>query len=475
MLFVNSKTAIRANSSTALSGMKKILLASAFCAAAALTAVAPAANAQKAKSIDEIIRLIQNDAYRANQDNKKREAEFAKDKASQQRLLNNAKAKLRAEQKRADQLTQELKKIAEETEAADARFKERSGDLEELFGHLKISAGELRENIESSIVSAQYPGRTAQIDDLIGKLSSRSGVVDIDEIQNLWQAMVEEMKAQGEVAKFNANVVGGDREVVRIGNFNLISNGNYLKYLPDTNKVIELGRQPKGYSGGLEDLQSASSGFTKVGIDPTAASGGELLEALATSTPTLWERVQQGSIVGYVILAVGALGIVIFILKFLGLLATGSKIRSQMKQKKAKTNNPLGRILKVAEANPGMDSESLELKVEEAVLKERPKIERGISFLKIISMIAPLLGLLGTVTGMIITFQAMTVYGAGDPTAMSAGISSALVTTVLGLVVAIPTVLMHTYLNSKATRLVQILDERSAGMIAERVEHSGRA
>ena len=431
-----------------------------------------AVHAQKAQSIDEIIRLIQNDAYRASQDNKKREAEFSRDRANQQKLLNNARASLRQTQKRADDLTAEMKKLDEDLAAAKERYRERAGDLNELFGHLKTSAGELRENIQSSIVSAQYPGRTEEINDLIGKLAGDSGVVDIDEIEKLWAAMVTEMKAQGEVAKFNAKVVGGDREVVRIGNFNLVSGGDYLKFLPDTGKIIEIGRQPKGYSGGVNDLQSAASGFTKVGIDPTAASGGELLEALATSTPTIVERIQQGSIVGYVILAVGALGVVIFLLKFLGLTAVGSKMRSQMKQKKAKPNNPLGRVLKVAEDNPAMDSESLELKVEEAVLKERPKIERGISFLKIIAMIAPLLGLLGTVTGMIITFQAMTVYGAGDPTAMSAGISSALVTTVLGLVVAIPTVLMHTYLNSKANRLVQILDERSAGMIAERVEHT---
>jgi len=147
-----------------------------------------------------------------------------------------------------------------------------------------------------------------------------------------------------------------------------------------------------------------------------------------------------------------------------------SKVSSQLKSDTANTNNPLGRILKVGEDNPGLDAESLELKLHEAVLKERPAIESGLNLLKIIAMLAPLLGLLGTVTGMIITFQAITIFGAGDPKAMAGGISGALVTTVLGLCVAIPTVLLHTVVNGRAQRVLHILEEQSAGIIAEKAE-----
>ena len=114
--------------------------------------------------------------------------------------------------------------------------------------------------------------------------------------------------------------------------------------------------------------------------------------------------------------------------------------------------------------------EVLELKLGEAILKELPKFNSMLSFLKIISVVAPLLGLLGTVTGMIVTFQAITLYGAGDPKLMAGGISTALVTTVLGLVVAIPTVFLHTLVQSRAKRLTQILQEESAGMLSERAE-----
>jgi biopolymer transport protein ExbB len=132
------------------------------------------------------------------------------------------------------------------------------------------------------------------------------------------------------------------------------------------------------------------------------------------------------------------------------------------------TNNPLGRIFKVSYDHQDADTESLELHMGEAILKERPKILSGLSVLKIFSMVAPLMGLLGTVTGMIIVFQAITIYGAGDPKAMAGGISSALVTTVLGLTVAIPTLLLHTILNGKARKVLQILEEQSAGIIATR-------
>jgi biopolymer transport protein ExbB len=156
--------------------------------------------------------------------------------------------------------------------------------------------------------------------------------------------------------------------------------------------------------------------------------------------------------------------------RFVVLMGMSSKVTKQLKSESANTNNPLGRVLKVAEDNKGLDGESLELKLEEAVLKERPAVESGLNLLKIISMVAPLLGLLGTVTGMIITFQAITIFGAGDPKAMAGGISSALVTTVLGLVVAIPTVLVHTLVNGRAKRVLQILEEQSAGIIAENAE-----
>jgi len=172
----------------------------------------------------------------------------------------------------------------------------------------------------------------------------------------------------------------------------------------------------------------------------------------------------------YVITPLFFIGLLIALWRFLALTAIGGKVKSQLKSSSANTNNPLGRILKVAEDNPGIDTESLELKLEEAVLKEKPAIDSMLPTLKIISMVAPLLGLLGTVVGMIVVFQAITIYGAGDPKAMAGGISGALITTVKGLLVAIPTVLLHTFLSGKAKHITHVLEEQSAGIIANKAE-----
>jgi biopolymer transport protein ExbB len=217
------------------------------------------------------------------------------------------------------------------------------------------------------------------------------------------------------------------------------------------------------------DLQSSTAGFTKVGLDPTGPLGGGLLRALI-NTPTLIERWHFGGLVGYVITGVFAFAILLALWRFVVLFSMSSGVSAQLKTATPNLKSPLGRVLQVAQKNPKLDPESLELKLHEAVLKERPAIESGLNLLKIIAMVAPLLGLLGTVTGMIITFQMITLYGAGDPKAMAGGISQALVTTVLGLVVAIPTVLMHTLVNGKAQRILHVLEEQSAGIVADSVE-----
>jgi biopolymer transport protein ExbB len=133
-------------------------------------------------------------------------------------------------------------------------------------------------------------------------------------------------------------------------------------------------------------------------------------------------------------------------------------------------DNPLGRVLKVYADNKHVDMETLELKLSEAIIKETPRLQRFLLFLKIISVVAPLMGLLGTVTGMIQTFQAITLFGTGDPTLMAGGISQALVTTVLGLTVAIPMVLLHTIVSGRSRRIINVLQEQSAGIVAQHSE-----
>jgi len=206
-------------------------------------------------------------------------------------------------------------------------------------------------------------------------------------------------------------------------------------------------------------------------LDPTR---GQLL-ALQIQVPTIEERVHQGGLPGYVIISLGIVAVIIAVAKFITLTLTGMKVSSQAKSAGSPDGgNPLGRIINVYRENEGVDSETLQLKIDEAILKEQPSINRFIGFIKIISMVAPLLGLLGTVIGMIVTFQAITLFGTGDPKTMAGGISQALITTVLGLVVAIPTVLLHYFVNSRAQGIMQILNEQSGGLIAEHAENAGK-
>ncbi len=427
---------------------------------------------EKAQTLDQLLDMVKKSQISESAEHKQREAEFARDKANQANLLAQAKATRQAEEARSTALEKKYQEQDILVAAKKAQLNERLGSMKELFGHLTSTAGDLRATLEGSIVSAQFPNRGEFLDTLIEKMNSNTQLPDIEEIERLWFEVQREMVEGGRVVKFTANVIKpsgeqASQEVVRVGTYNLVSNGAYLTY--GGGKIQELARQPSSHVANAAALQNASGGVVDFGVDPTGPAGGQLLTALI-DTPTLVERWHQGGSVGYVITAVGVFGVLLGFYRILVLLGISGKVRAQLKSDKPNLNNPLGRVLKVAEENKTVDTETLELKLEEAVLKERPSIESGLAVLKIIAAVAPLLGLLGTVTGMIETFQAITIFGAGDPKNMAGGISSALVTTVQGLVVAIPVVLIHTLVNGRAKAVIQVLDEQTTGIIAENSE-----
>ena len=456
-----------------------IVKAAAFVLCGALTLSTGSALAQEAKSLDELLQFVKQGQSTEAKENRNREAKFAKDKANQANALKQAEA----ERARQEQLSAQLEAAFEENElliaAKQKQLQEKLGTLTELFGHLTSASGDLASNIEVSLASAQYPGREQFLKELISKMSGSDTLPSIEEIERVWFELLREIRETGVVTKFTAEVSSpagerAEREVVRVGAFNIVdTNGNYLTY--DSGSLSELPRQPSGpYTGWAADLASASGGMHSFGIDPTGPTGGSFLAAII-DTPNLEERWHQGGYVGYAITAVGIFAFLLAIYRLVVLTVVSSKVNSQLKSDKANENNPLGRVLKIHQDNPTMDTETLELKLHEGVLQETPKLESGLTLLKIIAAVAPLMGLLGTVTGMIITFQAITIFGAGDPKAMAGGISGALITTVLGLLVAIPTVLLHTVVNGRAQRIIHILDEQSTGMIAEHTEANLRS
>jgi len=432
---------------------------------------------EKAQTLDQLLDMVKKSQISESAEHKQREAEFARDKAGQAGLLAQANATRQAEENRSVTLEKKYTEQQLLVTQKKAQLNERLGSMRELFGHLTSTAGDLRATLDTSLVSAQYPNRGDFLDALIEKMNGSTQLPDIEEIERLWYEVQREMVETGRVAKFNATVIKpngeqAEQEIVRVGTYNLVSNGTYLTY--DGRKIEELARQPdSGMLSAAAALQSATSGVVDLGIDPTGPLGGQLLGALIQK-PTFMEYLDQGGSVGWVIVYVGIFGILLGFWRMLVLFAMSAKVKAQLKSDKPNTNNPLGRVLKVAEENKNVDPETLELKLEEAVLKERPSIESGLAIMKIIAAVGPLLGLLGTVTGMITTFQAITIFGAGDPKNMAGGISAALVTTVQGLVVAIPMVLMHTLVNGRAKSVIHVLDEQTTGIIAENAERNGK-
>jgi biopolymer transport protein ExbB len=251
--------------------------------------------------------------------------------------------------------------------------------------------------------------------------------------------------------------------------FAAIADENYLRWEPSIGKLERLPKQPPArYVSTIDEYTDAEQGLASLAIDPTR---GQLLGQLIQS-PTLRERVEQGGLVGYVIIGLGVLAVIIGLIRLVILSVTNRKVATQEKRTEASGGNPLGRVLQAYQRNRSADVETLELKLDEAVLREVVRLERLHWLIKVVSVVAPLLGLLGTVTGMIRTFQAITLYGTGDPRMMAGGISEALVTTMLGLIIAIPLVLMHALLSSSSRRVIDVLAQQSAGLVAEHAERS---
>ena len=439
---------------------------------AASISVSAVAQDDRALDLDALLKQLEEGKFAQTEQNKQREQEFMAQRAEQDRILRET-AQLRD---RTLATSEQLETTFEENEFKLADLNEaltnRLGSLKELFGVLQQVAGDTKNKFYNSVVSAEIPGRAAFLDQLAQDMGSSSKLASIDEIEQVWYEIQREMTQSGKVTKFTTDVVeaGGakvSKEVVRVGPFALVSDGKYLDYNGLTGTVAELIRQPAGrYGESAAELQASNGELVKFGIDPT---GGSIL-GLLVQAPNLQERLEQGGVVGYIILIVGAFGLLLSIERLFTLTIIRTKVNRQLKSKEVKSTNPLGRVLKVRDEHPNADTEALELHLTEAILAEVPKLGRNLTIIKIISVVAPLMGLLGTVTGMINTFQAITLFGTGDPKLMAGGISTALVTTVLGLVVAIPTTLLYAMLNTRSKNIVYILQEQAAGVIAERAE-----
>lgn len=444
-------------------------------------------NAQ-ALDINRILSATNAAATKDRNDNAARERRFTEERNKQRGRLSAMQNERVNQERISDQLDAQfnVNEVAI-VELQDALRKE-LGDLQELFGVIQQTASESQDNYKTSLISAQYPDRAENLRLMVEKMASLTQLVSIDEIEDLWFQLQNELNEQGKVVKYSAPVTyftgqeenengelvntyaTEERQITRIGVFNAVSGNDIATYDNEKGLVLLDRQMDASFTGPSTSLQSSTSGVSSFLLDPTR---GNLLAALVTK-PSIPEKMKEGKVVGYVIIGLGILALLIALWRILVLSGVEAKVKKQAKDlKRPSLRNPLGRVLKVYQDNPDTDPESMELKLSEAILKESPKLNSWVMFIKIIAVVAPLLGLLGTVTGMIQTFQAITLFGAGDPQMMAGGISQALVTTVLGLVVAIPTVFLHWMASSRAKRVENMLEEHAAGLIADQYQSHG--
>ena len=456
--------------------MKRLLTAFVLALVASVAAAQPApapAAAPAAATLDELLNQVRNARAEAQQRNKQREADFIRQRDQQRALVNQSRAELATEETTSTRLQQQFEGNERELTELNTQLQARLGNLGEVFGVVRQVAADTKGVVDNSIVSSQFQGRG----ELAAKLAQSKALPSIDELRGLWLTLQEEMTETGKVARFKATVVTIDgaqtqADVVRVGAFNAVYEDKFLRYQPETGSLVELTRQPADrYLSQAEDLYEAAPGeMIEFGLDPTR---GQLL-ALLVEAPDFLERTAQGGLVGNLILVLIFIALLVALERLIALIGINKRIKEQLEHVgKPNLDNALGRILSVYQNNKNDSVEVLELKLDEAIMKEVPEFEKRLPFIKLAAAVGPLMGLLGTVTGMIATFQVITLFGSGDPKLMADGIAQALVTTVEGLACAIPMVLIHGFLSTRSKEIIQLLEEQTAGIIAAHAERMG--
>ena len=415
--------------------------------------------------LDKLLRDIQQTQGAAGKIDADQEARFLA-AADQAQALEAARAELRQQEQLSQQLSARLNAGKAQLSQLAGELDNRSGTLTDLFDVARQVAGDLKADLNASLISAEFPDRSRQL----AAIADAKALPTIDQLERLWFSLQQEMTESGKVVYYDQEVLSAAGEprqakVIRIGAFNALADGKYLRYLPETGKLADLPRQPESeFTDLAEAISTAQTGPVAIGIDPTR---GAILGMLI-QTPDTLERLAQGGAIGYIIMALGVIGFLYGVVRLVVLTRIGQKMTRQMNRPEISEDNPLGRVLAVAEHSAAQETDNLELLLDEAITREVPALERGIAMIKLLAAVAPLLGLLGTITGMILTFQSISLFGTGDPKLMAGGISQALVTTMQGLCVAIPLLFLHSLVVARSHILIQILDEQTAGLISRR-------
>ncbi|EJR3662913.1 MotA/TolQ/ExbB proton channel family protein [Vibrio cholerae] len=433
----------------------------------ALALSLPFAFASVANASNSLVQQATQEKAQQQQHNQQREAGFVQ--TAQE--LQAAKAELLAErnrlQKEADQLSSQFSDNENTLARLEETLRLETGSLGEMFGVVRQNAKELQSELDQSVTGVEPRAHQQSIDDVVAAKTLPS----MAQLRGLWQAMSEEIRASGQVQTTEIQWLNGQGETqtvpaLRLGSLGLISEQGYVKWDNARQQALSYQQLPSDFPTFSHIRTLVDGDVVTMKVDP---SRGVLLEQLAF-TPTLSQRLQAGGVIGNVILVLLGVGLIIALYRGAILATLRQKIKAQLKNPEQPGNNPLGRILAVYNKEQQRSVEALELRLLEAVVDEQNHLETGLSMLKLLAALAPMLGLLGTVTGMIETFQVITQFGNGDPKVMAGGISMALVTTVEGLIAAIPLLLAHNILSAQAETIRNILEKQGIGLVAQQAE-----
>ena len=419
--------------------------------------------ATEPSDIDKLLDLVEENTLLRSKSNQERLDQFIKNRNQQQKLLNDARWLLKLEKDREQKLTKNFEDNDAKLSDLEEQLNLKIGTLGETFGVVRQISGDAKSTYSQSLTNLQFPSRI----DFLADLAERKALPSVPELEKLWFTLLNEIYESGKVVSFDSPVLdtSGEAEnqkVLRIGQFNAISSKKYLRFIPEQQVLEYLESNPPSTRSSVRALSKLESdGYAEFAIDPTRGS----LLSLILQNPGFFERINQGGFVGYLILLILLLGLTMCGLRFKFLRDEKISIDSELSSGDLKSGSPLYEINEII-SDSSLDQEKLENKIEAVLSNVEPVYEKNLSTVKLLAAVAPLLGLLGTVIGMIETFQAITLFGTGDPKLMADGISQALVTTMLGLITAVPLLFMHNQLDTRSREIIQIIEEQAIGRIA---------
>jgi len=423
-------------------------------------------DAVEVTDIEQLLELVKDGATLRTEEDKKRLDSFNRSKQRQEKLLADARWLLKKESNREKRLTKQFEDNDSRLSDLEEQLNLKIGTLGELFGVVRQLSGDAKNTYSQSLTNLEFPSRI----EFLGNLAERKELPKVDELERLWFELLNEMNASGKISKFSSEVLdtSGNSslyDVIRIGQFNAVADSNYLRFIPEEQSLEFLSKNPDGSRSSLRKLSSFEEGdYVEFSIDPTR---GSLLN-LILQNPSVIERINQGGFVGYIILIILVSGLALGAYRFNFLYNSQKSLIKELDTGKFNQGSPLKEIDDVLKQKDNLDQDQLETKIEAILSSTGPLYERSISSIKLLAAVAPLLGLLGTVVGMIGTFQAITLFGTGDPKLMAGGISQALVTTMLGLIAAVPLLFMHNQLDTRSREIIQIIEEEAIGKIASK-------